>query len=111
MKTLEQVVNEKLEMLTIPDLKPPLAQLMTAVVEDVQWETYDQATLEGELADLMMLTDDQALIYLGVSEKELVILLEPLTTAEQIAELLLNDLMWEALKMNLDYFPYRRGML
>ncbi len=117
MKTLQEVVNDKL--INVLGIYPTpgwsiLPQLMMTVFneeipDNLPLNMYDRQEMEQEVQALLTYSDKAVRVMLGLHkedrEQELIQQLEQAKTEEQLREILIMDLLYQSMSENLDDFP------
>jgi hypothetical protein len=118
MNILINVAKEKLDQLQFPinEKSPILPQLMLAVFnEETPYELNlnmgDRASMEQQIFELMDYSDDEVIIWLNLQEEEsqeqFADLLKQSKSEEEIREVLILEILFEAMRENYDEFPSR----
>lgn len=108
MKTLDQILQAKLDSMQVPVTgnSSKLGTIMIVLQDQLNLNMYDLQAMEDVILDMSMyMTDKEVLKYLEVSARDLARLLAPLKTDEEWVDTLLMDVLWEAMLDNLDNFP------
>lgn len=119
MRTLLEIANEKLKLLRVYQRSDQaiLPQLMLRVFneetpDDLNLNMYDRNDMEQEVIALLEYSDKQVMIMLHLTdperEQEIATLLIKTETTDQIREVMIMEVLFEAMMENLDDFPYHR---
>jgi hypothetical protein len=116
MKTLLEIATDKLSRLNVLVNKEfsILPQLMLAVFneetkDNLDLNMYDRQDMEQEVLLLLNYSDKAVKVMLGLQDREreleITQMLSKATTEDQIREVLISELLFEAMRQNLDNFP------
>jgi hypothetical protein len=116
MNTLLEIATDKLNSLYVPVNKELsiLPQLMLAVFneetkDNLDLNMYDRQDMEQEIQSLLTYSDKAVRVMLGLQdrerEREISQMLSKASTDDQIREVLISELLFEAMRQNLGNFP------
>jgi hypothetical protein len=116
MKSLIEIAKEKLDSLNmeISQGMSLLPQLMLAVFneetpDDLDLNMYDRNDMEQEIIHLLNRSDKAVWVMLGLNnperEEDITRMLSEAVTIEQIREVMIMELLYEAMSENSDFFP------
>lgn len=105
MKELKKLLEEIMLKLGLQPKAPCLAELLHYLVQDLDLNMYDKQKMEDEIMELLYSPDEEVIEYLEMEPEELYERLLPLKTEEELREVLVGDLMYDAVADHLDDFP------
>jgi len=109
MKDLEEKLKQIFKNQNIGFDKPYLANLMWYLMEDVDIKYGNQEAMEMVLvAFYTRFTDEKILKFLNLEASELSEQLNPEMSKEELRDLLLLDVLWDAMATRIDNFPYQK---
>lgn len=108
MEELLKLLEEKTILLGLTPQEPYLGRMLNVLVQELDLNMYDRQKMEDEIMELRYAPDEEILEYLELEPEELYEYLLPLKTEAEIQEVLVGDLMYQAVAAHLDDFPTNR---